>query len=240
MDDVENMPVREVVLSVLQKENRPLSPKEMAERTDANYNSLRSAASRMEKEGKLEKISTGIYQLPTQQSDASDRPGTRPRNAAQNRESAPVQTEADEIMSYELVPHGPGASANGTADDGQRNTISINRMQLSSYVNGPVPGPERAFWTRVVGESMAPWLPNGALILVEECNRVTTGDRYVFYMGDTETHVVKRAEWLSERKLRLASDNTSHATRTYHHQGGNLFKDEDGDNMHIAVRGRVV
>jgi phage repressor protein C with HTH and peptisase S24 domain len=121
-----------------------------------------------------------------------------------------------------------------------RQKISVNRAQIASHVGRPIPGPERAYWTSVEGTSMEPWLPNGTMILVEECGEITSGDRYVIWLGDTDANIVKRIERLSDDKLKVASDNPRHETRVYARREANIYEDEEGDTTHIRVQGRVI
>jgi hypothetical protein len=123
------------------------------------------------------------------------------------------------------------------ADRGEKMKVS---EQLLLAELGRVPPPSKAYWTRVNGESMEPYLQDGSPILVERTeNGVEAAGRYALLIDDVGG-VVKRCERVGSETLRVASDNPSFPTRVYTHQGNEHYKDREDNVLRIRVQGRVV
>lgn len=104
---------------------------------------------------------------------------------------------------------------------------------------------DKGYWTRLRGNSMEPWLPDGTPIFVELTSEIIDGGRYVIYIDDEDGEIVKRIERLSGSVLRIISDNPAHPSRTLHGIRGegseDMYNDRDNDiRLRLRVKGRVL
>lgn len=105
---------------------------------------------------------------------------------------------------------------------------------------GRLPDPDLTYWTCVNGESMEPFLRDGAPILVEEIEGgIVAPGRYVLHLNSAGG-IVKRCERLGEDTLRVASDNRSFSTQVLTRQDCGLYKDRNGHSVQLRVQGRVI
>ena len=147
------------------------------------------------------------------------------------------QAEAsDETVSYALVEAGAGPSRDASSDGPQ---LPASPEQIRSAV-GYVPAPEHAFWCRIAGDSMAPWLSNGEIVLAQECQSVEVAGRYVYWLDDHEGHQVKHFEPLGEGDLRITQYGPTPRTEEYEHEEGNCWRDSDGRAWRFRICGRVI
>lgn len=132
-----------------------------------------------------------------------------------------------------------GGAAGEQHDEGQR--VRIPAALARRMTGGELPG--EAYWSRVRGNSMEPWLPDGSPILVEVLNDITSG-RFVIYIDDEDGEIVKRIEPLGGGELLLLSDNPAHPGRHLRRiQNGDedMYEDlERGTKLRLVVRGRVL
>jgi len=142
------------------------------------------------------------------------------------------------LATYSYLPEGLGAGDETLpVDHGDEMKVS---EQLLRAELGRVPPPSKAYWTRVNGESMEPYLQDGSPILVERVeDGVEAAGRYALLI-DEVGGVVKRCERVGSETLRVASDNPSFPTRIYTHQENEHYEDRDGNVLKIRVQGRVV
>lgn len=112
----------------------------------------------------------------------------------------------------------------------------IIRAQL-----GRLPDPGVSYWTCVNGESMEPFLQDGAPIFVEETDgQIEAPGRYVLHLN-AAGGIVKRCQKLGEDTLRVASDNRSFSPQVLTLQdGGGLYEDRDGRSVRLYVQGRII
>jgi phage repressor protein C with HTH and peptisase S24 domain len=155
-----------------------------------------------------------------------------------NSTSLPDSASHNNTVEYSFLPGGLGAGDESLPVDwGEKMRIS---EQLLRAELGRVPPPSKAYWTRVNGESMEPYLQDGSPILVERTeDGVEAAGRYALLIDDVGG-VVKRCERVGSETLRVASDNPSFPTRIYTHEGNEHYEDGDGNVLKIRVQGRVV
>jgi SOS-response transcriptional repressor LexA len=189
---------------------------------------VRSELSRMLKNASISQPRYGFYSLAA---------GT-----AKIRNISDVQG-IDDFNSYRYpVLEGGGVSAGeGAVQYDAETYISAPRDIVSGWTGGRVPSSEEAYWTKVRGTSMEPWLPDGTPIFVSRCDEVLDGGRYVIYMDDSDAEVVKRIERLGAGAIRLISDNPSHSTRVLRHVEDDIYSDDELDlRFAIRIRGVVL
>lgn len=123
-----------------------------------------------------------------------------------------------------------------TADSVVVVSDQIIRAQL-----GRLPDPGVSYWTCVNGESMEPFLQDGAPIFVEETDgQIEAPGRYVLYLN-AAGGIVKRCQKLGEDTLRVTSDNRSFPSQVLTLQdSGSLYKDRDGRSVRLRVQGRII
>jgi phage repressor protein C with HTH and peptisase S24 domain len=158
--------------------------------------------------------------------------------AREARTERPAQTKTGagaDALAYQLVEAGAGPPR----DNGSEVMLPASPEQIRSAV-GYVPAPEHAFWCRIAGDSMAPWLSNGEIVLAQECQSVEVAGRYVYWLDDHEGHQVKHFEPLGEGDLRITQYGPTPRTEEYEHEEGNCWRDSDGRAWRFRICGRVI
>lgn len=150
------------------------------------------------------------------------------------------QIDSHKMMSFPYLEGGPGAGASGVQwDEGER--ITVPTSVAAAWANGRRVDGSRAYWTRVQGSSMEPWLPDQSPIFVERSSEVVDGGRYVLWLDDVDAEIVKRIERLGGGYLRIISDNPNHATQLLRHVQDDVYEDEATQaKVRVRIRGRVL
>lgn len=163
----------------------------------------------------------------------------------ENETSSP----SDDPHSYLEHPIADGyVSASGSGGGVQYESGQTFRTPLTVHhaiTGGRTIPSDRAWWTRVRGTSMEPWLQNGSFIFCEVVERATTPGRYVVHLDDDDAEIVKRIEVLGGGGLILISDNNAHPRRQLRQvedsDDPNLYYDETyGVTLRLSVRGFVL
>ena len=102
------------------------------------------------------------------------------------------------------------------------------------------PPPDQAFFTKIDGESMEPWLPDGTIVLCKKCKQVTAAGRYVYWIDEENGTLCKRMEKVGEDELKVTSDNPEAANWLLTHVEDDLYRTQDEQTIRIQVYGRVV
>jgi phage repressor protein C with HTH and peptisase S24 domain len=146
--------------------------------------------------------------------------------------------EDTSLMTYSYLPDGLGAGEEMLPVD-RGDEMQVSEQLLRAEL-GRVPPPSKAYWTRVNGESMEPYLQDGTPIFVERVeDGVEAAGRYALLINDVGG-IVKRCERLGKDTLRVASDNPSFPTRILTHRKDHYYEDEDGHTIKVIVQGRVI
>ena len=144
------------------------------------------------------------------------------------------------------APYGHGASMPGR-DNGD--TVPVQTVIPEAYLRmmtgGTVPtypdGSPRVFLTHAVGDSMAPYIPDGHPVLIELEAPFVDGSRYALWLGEVEADVIKRVEVGARGIVTLRSDNPNVRPKTLiPTEDEGTYKDPDGDIYALKVRGRVL
>ena len=99
--------------------------------------------------------------------------------------------------------------------------------------------PDKPFAIQVRGESMLPWLRDGAAVWCEPCEEFGPSGRYVVSYG--EGLLVKRVHLLRRGRVDLISDNRAFRTIRLQHIEGHEFEDlDERERLHVRVLGRVI
>lgn len=212
---------RAQVMSALRDANKPLGPKDLAALIGTSPTTVSHELRDLLRDGEVARVGHGKYEV------------------ARHVGLAPVSNEAD-AMTFPYLEGGPGAGGAGVQwDGGRRITVPVD--VAASWAGGRRVEAESAYWTRVQGSSMEPWLPDGSPIFVERTSEVGSGGRYVLWLDDVDAEIVKRIERFGGGYLRIISDNPAHASQTLQHIEDDVFKDTDtGAMVRLRIVGRVL
>lgn len=117
--------------------------------------------------------------------------------------------------------------------------------QLRFMTGGNIPrysdGSPRLTLSHAVGDSMAPYIPDGHPILYEPDAEFVDGARYAVWLGEAENDVVKRIQLGGKKSVTLVSDNPQVQPRTlWPTDDPEVWRDGNGDTIRMVVRGRVL
>lgn len=226
--DTMNTAVKESVLSdtdmairdVLEEHGGPLTPKAVADRDDSlNYNYLRQRMPRLADSGVLAKTAEG-YDLPR-------------RVEATNLDNSEREDDVTETISYPLgrAGAGPGRTSHG-------DTLTVDKKLIRSEI-GSVPDKDEAFWARVEGESMEPWLRDGTYAFALRQNTVTVPGRYVIWWGEQESEICCYLAKMSDSTLLLRKYGPE-KEYTLRHKGDLTYEISSSETIRMEVRGRII
>ena len=222
--------ILDIAKEIIQEQERPVSSADIVsqiiKQTGSTESTIRGVLSRKVKDGELSQPKRGYYSLPT--------------STPTKHTKSPRGYMRDSRVSYQVFDVGVGA---GPASVQQQTgeILVAPKSIIRGWTGGSVPENNEAYWTKVRGTSMEPWLPDGSPILVVKCNEVIQGGRYVIYLDDSDAEVVKRVEKLGGNVLRIISDNPSHSTQTFRHLEDDMYRDEENRiTARIRVGGVVV
>lgn len=159
-------------------------------------------------------------------------------NSPESRSEADSVPDGDTVIRYRFFGRNFGTRGEPVPDVAEDIVLMSNRIIRLEL--GRAPDPDTTYWARVNGESMEPFLQDGAPVLVKE----TEGDvkapgRYVLRLNSSGG-IVNRCEKIGENVLRLTSDNCSFSDRVLTYQGGDQYEDRNGHLVRLQVQGRVI
>src|SRR5690625_1082208 len=209
------------VISALRESDKPLGPTELATVIGTSPTTISHELRDLLTTGEIVRVGHGKYEV------------------ARHADLEPGGHEA-RVMTYPYLEGGPGAGGAGVQWDGGRR-ITVPTDVAASWAGGRRVEAESAYWTRVQGSSMEPWLPDGSPIFVERTSEVGSGGRYVLWLDDVDAEIVKRIERFGGGYLRIISDNPAHASQTLRHIADDMFEDQaTGATVRVRIRGRVL
>lgn len=101
--------------------------------------------------------------------------------------------------------------------------------------------PLNGFLTYAVGDSMAPYLPDGCPVFVEVTNQIIEGGRYAIWLGDVKQDVIKRIQLAGDGGIVLISDNRLFEPMRLSPTGeDDVWKTSDGKKIRFVVRGKIL
>jgi len=126
---------------------------------------------------------------------------------------------------------GPGRKA----DD----TFTVDQRLIESEV-GRVPGRDEAFWCRVSGTSMEPWIQDGSFCFCLRQQTVSEPGRYIVWWGQDEAQVCLYLAKMSENAL-LGRKYGPEEEYRLKHVDEDFYRVDGYDNpIRMQVRGRVL
>ena len=146
------------------------------------------------------------------------------------------------------APYGHAASLDRPVDntDGVERRTPYRADVLQRMMGGgPLPvdadGNVALHVSFAIGDSMAPFIPDGHPFFFVRETGFVHGARYALWLGTTQADVIKRVEVLGGGVVALKSDNP--AVGTLHLTAGeepSTWLDEEGRDYELEIRGRVV
>lgn len=132
---------------------------------------------------------------------------------------------------------------NGFAPGFER--VVLPESYLRAMTGGQIPcypdGRPRLLLTHAVGDSMAPYIPDGHPVLVEPETAFVDGARYALWLGDVAADVIKRVEIGAKGAVTLQSDNPNVRPKMlFLKDDAETYSDERGDAYKLTNRGRVL
>ena len=152
-----------------------------------------------------------------------------------------------EVVHVPTAPYGHSANWERTTDntDAPSRLTTYHKDTLRQMIGSEVPydadGEVALRLSFAVGDSMAPFIPNGAPFIYTPEGGFVDGARYALWLGPTQADVIKRIEVQGGGVVRLVSDNPAVAPKLL--QAGDeegVWTDVDGRDYDITILGRVV
>ena len=152
------------------------------------------------------------------------------------------------IVYLPTAPYGHSASFDNPIDntDGvERRTPYRTDVLQRMMGGGPLPvdadGNVSLHVSFAIGDSMAPFIPDGHPFFFVRESGFIHGARYAVWLGSTQADVIKRVEVLGGGVVAIKSDNP--AVSTLYLTAGDepdTWTDDQGRDYELSIRGRVV
>jgi len=216
---VESATQKDRILSIVGSGSEPASRGDLLSALETSESRLDNLLSEMVGEDLLFKPSRGLYALP-------------------NESEARVEKDQDEsdtngAVTYPLTRAGAGPGR--TTDD----SFQVDRRLIESEV-GHVPDRDEAFWCRINGSSMEPWIQDGSFCFALRQKRVSEPGRYIVWWGQDQAQVCLYLAQMSQTKLLGRKYGPE---KEYHldHVEEDMWRVEGYDEpIRMIVKGRVV
>jgi len=244
---------KEVLKAVreLRRENEgPVRTAQVRERTGKGPSYTSDLLADLVEKGKLKKPKKGIYDVP----EASSRPtGKRPEDSS--KRATGNQSPAGPVPSEETSSASQWPILRGSANSPETGMMTVDDRLIRSFA-GRLPDPSQAFFYQIEGDSMQPWLQEGDYVFALRASQVSVAGRYVVAWGtpgaltcvhlspvgttsagitqagtspeESEKNVLQLSRGGSRESVRLAPLSSP------------LYEREDGEQLRMQIRGRVV
>jgi len=242
---------QEEVLSAvrtLRRENDgPVRTAQVRERTGKGSSHTSDLLGDLVDLGKLVKLKRGIYDLPEfAEDEQSERRG---------------HSQAGEVSRTTGWPVDHGGSESSPPDPSP--SLEVDDRLIRSYL-GYVPDPDEAFFCRIEGDLMQPWLNEGEYVLALRTDQVTVPGRYVTWWGESEAQICVHLSPLGKDAGKRVEEGESSVDegespmegedsgviqlKTYGpqetlrlcHLSGRSYETGEGTRVQMQIRGRVV
>ena len=235
------------VRALRQENDSPVRTAQVRERTGKGSSHTSDLLGDLVDLGKLAKLKRGIYDLPEfAEDEQSERRG---------------HSQAGEVSRTTGWPVDHGGSGSSPPDPSP--SLEVDDRLIRSYL-GYVPDPDEAFFCRIEGDLMQPWLNEGEYVLALRTDQVTVPGRYVTWWGESEAQVcvclsplgkdagkrVEEGESSVEEgeSLGKGKDSGVIQLKTYGpqetlslcHLSGSTYETGKGTRVRMQIRGRVV
>lgn len=250
---------QEEVLSAvraLRRENEgPVRTAQVRERTGKGSSHTSDLLGDLVDLGKLVKLKRGIYDLPEfAEDEQSERRGHSQAGEVSQTTGWPVDHGGSGSSP-------PDPSPSLEAESSEAGYLEVDDRLIRSYL-GYVPDPDEAFFFRIEGDSMQPWLSEGEYVLALRTDRVTAPGRYVTWWGESEAQICVHLSPLGKSAEEDAEEDGSPAddapaeekggsvvqlkkygpqeTLRLCHLSGSTYETGEGTRVRMQIRGRVV
>lgn len=176
----------------LREENEgPVRTSQVRERTGKGSSHTSDLLGDLVELGELVKLKRGIYDLPEfVEESLSERSRVK---KAQGREGQSTERRPEEEKSYgdrhRSVTNWPleQGKASSSSTDGS-STLQVDDRLIRSYI-GHVPDRDEAFFCRIEGDSMQPWLSEGEYVFALRTDQVGASGRHVVWWGEQQAQI---------------------------------------------------
>ena len=257
--------VLSAVRTLRQENDGPVRTAQVRERTGKGSSHTSDLLGDLVDLGKLAKLKRGIYDLPEfAEDEQSERRGHSRAGEVSRTTGWPVDHSGVDHGGSGSSPPSPPPSLE--AESPEAGYLEVDDRLIRSYL-GYVPDPDEAFFFRIEGDSMQPWLSEGEYVLALRTDRVTAPGRYVTWWGESEAQICvhlsplgKSAEEDAEEDRSPADDAPAEETPAEEeggsvvqlkkygsqetlrlcHLSGSTYETGEGTRVRMQIRGRVV
>lgn len=256
----------------LREENEgPVRTSQVRERTGKGSSHTSDLLGDLVELGELVKLKRGIYDLPELVEESLSERGRIKKAQGRGREEQSIERRPGEEKS-----HGDGqpsvtdwpleqGKASPSSTDGS-STLQVDDRLIRSYI-GHVPDRDEAFFCRIEGDSMQPWLSEGEYVFALRTDQVGASGRHVVWWGEQQAQICVQLTLVgqlpkSERHpgAKEASGSSVEESSSEKPQGqviqlkrygpeetkilrpvsDDIFETEQGSRIQMQIRGRVV
>jgi hypothetical protein len=243
------------VRALRQENDGPVRTAQVRERTGKGSSHTSDLLGDLVDLGKLAKLKRGIYDLPEfAEDEQSERRGHSQAGEVSRTTGWPVDHSGVDHGGSGSSPPSPPPSLE--AESPEAGYLEVDDRLIRSYL-GYVPDPDEAFFFRIEGDSMQPWLSEGEYVLALRTDQVTVPGRYVTRWGESEAQVCVHLSPLGKHAERHAEEGESPVEgkdggviqlKTYGpqetlrlcHLSGRSYETGEGTRVQMQIRGRVV
>jgi hypothetical protein len=242
-------PERRAVAEAILAASEPIGVEALVKLVPSSAGSIRQMFAPLIKAGLIKRAGRGKYWRPTDDSSVS------PRRELRARADASAETRIDiedldggDLIEIPTAPYGHAASFDVVVDntDGGIGKSYFQEATLRAMLGGAeIPrdadGRIALRFSFAVGDSMAPFIPDGQPFIYRVGGGFVDGARYALWLGSTQADVIKRVEVQGGGVVHLRSDNSNIRTKVL--QTGEepgTWLDEAGRMYELEIRGQVV
>lgn len=226
--------VLKAVRALREENSGPVRTSQVRERTGKGSSHTSDLLGDLVDNGELVKLKRGVYDIPEFTDDN------------QPEETSPQDSQESHVSEWP-ISHGGGGS--GPADSSD--VLRVDDRLIRSYV-GYIPDQDEAFFFRIKGDSMQPWLSEGDFVFALHAEEVTAPSRYVIKWGEHESQICvhlsplqedigggENSEKIEGEGIQL-TEYGPRRTKSLRHISGDLYETRDGDQVRMQIHGRVV
>ncbi len=258
--------VLEAVRTLREENDGPVRTSQVRERTGKGSSHTSDLLGDLVEIGELVKLKRGIYDLPefVEESRSKRERATQGRKQPIKRRPEEEKSYGDGRPSVTEWPLEQGEASSSSTD--RSTTLQVDDRLIRSYI-GHVPDRDKAFFCRIEGDSMQPWLSEGEYVFALRTDRVGAPGRHVVWWGEQKAQMCVQLTLVgqcpkSEQRSGAGEASGSSAegsssgeaqgqviqlkrygpeeTTTLRPVSGDIYETEQGSRIRMQIRGRVV
>jgi hypothetical protein len=223
------------VRALRQQNDGPVRTSQVRERTGKGSSHTSDLLGDLVEMGELVKLKRGIYDLP---------------EFAENDRGRKLSSSADRDSHISEWPIEHGKTS--PDETGSSGGLQVDDRLIRSYL-GHVPSRDEAFFCRLEGDSMQPWLSEGDYVFALRTEKVSVPGRYVIWWGEDQAQICVRLSLIGEgpEAQRESGEETQGKLLKLKKQGPeetmklravspDVYETEEGDHVRMQIQGRVV